>query len=69
MKAGNFKVDQSACFDGRNWVKISEVPGFSVGAVMGVGPQPVGQTVLKKKQKCVLGNSSSYASVSSQCYL
>lgn len=30
VKAGNFKEDQPACYDGKNWVRIHEVPGFAV---------------------------------------
>ena len=32
VKAGNFKEDHLACFDGKNWVRINQVPGFVVEA-------------------------------------
>ena len=28
VQAGNFKDDHLACYDGKNWVKIKDVPGF-----------------------------------------
>ena len=30
VQAGNFTVDQQACHDGRNWVRISDLPGYAV---------------------------------------
>jgi len=30
VQAGNFKDDHLACYDGTNWVKIKDVPGFAV---------------------------------------
>lgn len=32
VQAGNFKDDHLACYDGTNWVKIKDVPGFAVVA-------------------------------------
>jgi endonuclease YncB( thermonuclease family) len=32
VQAGNFRDDQLACYDGTNWVKIKDVPGFAVEA-------------------------------------
>ena len=32
MSAGNFRDDHLACYDGTNWVKIKDVPGFAVEA-------------------------------------
>ena len=28
VQAGNFRDDHLACYDGTNWVKIKDVPGF-----------------------------------------
>ena len=30
VQAGNFKEDHLACYDGKNWVKLKDVPGFAV---------------------------------------
>ena len=32
VQAGNFRDDHLACYDGTNWVKIKDVPGFAVEA-------------------------------------
>lgn len=32
VQAGNFRDDHLACYDGTNWVKIKDVPGFAVQA-------------------------------------
>ena len=32
VQAGNFSADHHACYDGTNWVKIKDVPGFAVEA-------------------------------------
>jgi hypothetical protein len=32
VQAGSFKDDHLACYDGTNWVKIKDVPGFAVVA-------------------------------------
>lgn len=32
VQAGSFKDDHLACYDGTNWVKIRDVPGFAVEA-------------------------------------
>jgi len=45
VQAGNFRDDHLACYDGTNWVKIKDVPGFAVEAKK---PKPVQQ---KAKQK------------------
>ena len=39
VKAGNFKEDQPACYDGKSWVRIRELPGFAVE------PKPIKQEV------------------------
>ena len=33
VQAGNFRDDHLACYDGTNWVKIKDVPGFAVEAI------------------------------------
>ncbi len=30
VQAGNFTVDQQACYDGKNWIRISDLPGYAV---------------------------------------
>ena len=32
VQAGNFRDDHLACYDGTNWVKIKDVPGFAAEA-------------------------------------
>ena len=52
VKAGNFKEDHLACFDGRNWVRINQVPGFVVEAkTQPVAPQKVCQSNTNKNQE------------------
>ena len=52
VKAGNFKEDHLACFDGRNWVRINQVPGFVVEAkTQPVAPQKVAKVVPTKTKK------------------
>ena len=45
VQAGNFKDDHLACYDGTNWVKIKDVPGFAVAAKK---PKPVQQKAQQK---------------------
>ena len=47
-KPGNFKDDHLACYDGTNWVKIKDVPGFAVEAKKA---KPVQQKKQKAQQK------------------
>ena len=55
VKAGNFRGDHLACHDGKNWVKIKDLPGCA--AVEKPKPQPkpgpkvAVQPSPKKKQK------------------
>ena len=45
VQAGNFRDDHLACYDGTNWVKIKDVPGFTVVAKKA---KPVQQKVQQK---------------------
>ena len=45
VQAGNFKDDHLACYDGTNWVKIKDVPGFALEAKKA---KPVQQKAQKK---------------------
>ena len=52
VKAGNLKEDQPACYDGKNWVRIREVPGFTVEPTkQEVKPRTTAKTVPKKTKK------------------
>ena len=52
VKAGNFKEDHLACFDGKNWVRINQVTGFVVEAkTQPVAPQKVAKVVPTKTKK------------------
>ena len=52
VKAGNLKEDQPACYDGKNWVRIREVPGFTVEPTkQEVKPRTAAKTVRKKTKK------------------
>ena len=52
VKAGNFKEDQAACYDSKNWVRIREVPGFAVERFKHeVKPRSTAKTVPKKTKK------------------
>ena len=52
VKAGNFKIDHPACFDGKNWTKLKDVPGFVVEAKkQQVEPQQVAKVVPTKTKK------------------
>lgn len=52
VKAGNFKEDQAACYDRKNWVRIREVPGFAVERFKHeVKPRSSAKTVPKKTKK------------------
>ena len=48
VQAGNFKDDNLACYDGTNWVKIKDVPGFAVEAKKA---KPVQQKAPQKTKK------------------
>ena len=45
VQAGNFRNDDLACYDGTNWVKIKDVPGFALEAKK---PKPVQQKAQQK---------------------
>ena len=52
VKAGNLKEDQPACYDGKNWVPIREVPGLAVEPTkQEVKPRTAAKTVPKKTKK------------------
>ena len=52
VKAGNFKEDHLACYDGRNWLRINQVPGFAVEAkTQPVAQQKVAKVVPTKTKK------------------
>ena len=52
VKAGNFRDDHLACHDGKNWIKIKDLPGLAAEAKQ---PKPaqkkVQQKTPKKKEK------------------
>ena len=48
VQAGNFRDDHLACYDGTNWVKIKDVPGF---AVVYKKPQSAQQKAPQKTKK------------------
>jgi len=52
VSKGSFKGDSQACYDGKNWVKISDIPGFVKAA-----EKPKQQTVStqQKPKKNLLG--------------
>ena len=45
VQAGNFKDDHLACYDGTDWVKIRDVPGFAVEAKK---PKPIQKKAQQK---------------------
>ena len=52
VKAGNLKEDQPACYDGKNWVRIHEVPDFTIEPTkQEVKPRTAAKTVPKKTKK------------------
>ncbi len=54
VKTGNLKEDQPACYDGKNWVPIREVPGLAVEpkpTKQEVKPRSTAKTVPKKTKK------------------
>ena len=55
VKTGNFTVNQQACHDGRNWVRISDLPGYAVAKKPKPQPKPApkvtNQPNSKNKQK------------------
>jgi endonuclease YncB( thermonuclease family) len=54
VQAGNFTVDQQACHDGRNWVRIGDLPGYAVAEKLKPQPKPAPkvatQPIPKKKR-------------------
>ena len=52
VQAGNFTVDQQACYDGRNWVRISDLPGYAEKPKPQPKPAPkvTSQPIPKKKR-------------------
>ena len=54
VKAGNFTVDQQACHDGKNWVRISDLPGYAAAEKPKPQPNPAPkvttQPIPKKKR-------------------
>ena len=52
VNKGSFKSNSQACYDGKNWVKISDIPGF-----VKVAEKPKQQTVStqQKPKKKLLG--------------
>jgi endonuclease YncB( thermonuclease family) len=48
VQAGSFRDDHLACYDGTNWVKIRDVPGF---AVVAKKPKPAQQKAPQKTKK------------------
>ena len=51
VKAGNFKEDQPACYDGKNWVGIREIPGYVVVPIKPEVKPQTGADVVPKKTK------------------
>lgn len=52
VKAGNLKEDQPACYDGKNWVRIHEVPGFKIEPTKhDVKPRTAAKTGSEKTKK------------------
>jgi hypothetical protein len=51
MSAGNFRDDHLACYDGTNWVKIKDVPGFAVEAKKAKPVQQKAQQKAPQKTK------------------
>ena len=52
VQAGNFRDDHLACYDGTNWVKIKDVPGFAVEAKKAKpAPQKAHQKAPQKTKK------------------
>ena len=41
VQAGHFRYDQLACYDGTNWMRIKNVPGFSVEAKVAYISSPI----------------------------
>ena len=53
VQAGSFKEDHLACYDGTNWVKIRDVPGFAVVAKKAKPVQQKAQQKAPQKTKKV----------------
>jgi endonuclease YncB( thermonuclease family) len=51
VQAGNFRDDHLACYDGTNWVKIKDVPGFTVVAKKAKPVQQKAQQKAPQKTK------------------
>ena len=51
VQAGNFRDDHLACYDGTNWVKIKDVPGFAVVAKKAKPVQQKAQQKAPQKTK------------------
>ena len=51
VQAGNFRDDHLACYDGTNWVKIKDVPGFAVEAKKAKPVQQKAQQKVPQKTK------------------
>ena len=49
LKAGNFSVNDHACHDGTNWIKLADIPGIAPKTEESA--KPVAQTKAKKKKK------------------
>jgi endonuclease YncB( thermonuclease family) len=51
VQAGNFRDDHLGCYDGTNWVKIKDVPGFAVEAKKAKPVQQKAQQKVPQKTK------------------
>jgi hypothetical protein len=51
VQEGNFRDDHLACYDGTNWVKIKDVPGFAVVAKKAKPVQQKAQQKAPQKTK------------------
>ena len=51
VSKGSFKSDSQACYDGKNWVKISDIPGFVKAAEKPKQQSVPAQQKPKKKKK------------------
>ncbi len=49
VQAGNFRDEHLACYDGANWVKIKDVPGFAIEAKKAKPVQQKNSKVLRRK--------------------
>lgn len=53
VSKGSFKSDSQACYDGKNWVTVSDIPGF----VKDAETVPAQQKPKKKKKKVRKGQT------------